>query len=83
MQKWLVYSRNAILTRPGHPCHGHSVLGSMAATLTAFGKTLSPYQKNVTNSIATATTAVSASVAEAVNVITDPAQQELLASINC
>jgi GH24 family phage-related lysozyme (muramidase) len=62
------------MINPGHPCHGHSVFGAM---MSAFGKNIAPYQQNVTKSIATATTTVT----EAVSTLSDPNQQEAVASL--
>jgi hypothetical protein len=51
------------MINPGHPCHGHTVFGAMAASLSAFGKNIGPIQQNVSKSLATATTTVSEAVA--------------------
>jgi hypothetical protein len=61
----------------GHPCHGHSVFGAMAASFSAFGKNIGPIQQNVSKSLATA----SSTVTEVVSTLADPTQQEATASI--
>ncbi len=69
-----------MIDSPGHPCHGHSVLDSLAASLSVFSKNMGPVSKQVTSQVSAMSESVSGSVNDVVSTLSDPAQQEQIAN---